>query len=99
MAVGAQDKILRIWDYSTRQPIIQIGLGHAIRYASYNADGTMLAVGHKNGFITVIDTIDIRVGMEYHDGLVFFQKKIHKEQGNEDDMYCHGFSMLHVFYV
>lgn len=49
-----------------------------IRYATYNHDGTMLAVGHKNGFITVIDTSDIRQGMEYHDGLIFFQKKVHK---------------------
>lgn len=55
IAVGADDKILRIWDYEAKTCILKHKAKSGIRTADFSRDGKLLILGAINGSVIIMD--------------------------------------------
>merc|ERR1712083_1236096 len=58
IAVGADDKILRIWDYEAKTCILKHRAKSGIRTADFSRDGNLLILGSINGSVIIMDVED-----------------------------------------
>ncbi|CAF0858738.1 unnamed protein product [Adineta steineri] len=54
-ATGSYDRNLVVWNIDTKGPIAKRDMGKEIRSVSFDCDGTLLAVGFKDGQISLVD--------------------------------------------
>lgn len=76
IAVGADDKILRIWDYEAKTCILKHKAKSGIRTADFSRDGNLLILGAINGSVIIMDVED---GSDDF-GTAIYDKKICDEE-------------------
>ncbi|CAF0987237.1 unnamed protein product [Adineta ricciae] len=54
-ATGSYDRNLVVWSISTQGPVARRDMGKEVRSISFDGDGTLLAVGFKDGQISLVE--------------------------------------------